>query len=157
MENGEKNIYFTNEALARFVAAQGRIIEKVVCHLWQNNMNKSEVVEIIDNVEFHFTDSQKLTVACNADGDGLDAIDYDAKAAAIELKNEFDGKIKLFAIDASTTKMWEGVIGKKLEKIRVSRDGEYYKADSIILDVEDERREISISPLDGLVLDYYEE
>ncbi len=157
MENNEREIYFSNEALARFVAAQGRTIEKVVCHLWQNNLGKTEVVEIIDNVELHFTDKQKLTISCNTEGNGLDAIDFNYKTSALELHKEFDGKIKLFSIDASSTKMWEEVIGKKLTKIRVTKSGDYYKADSVILDIEEEKREISISPLDGLVIDYYEE
>lgn len=157
MQN-EKDIYFTNEALARFVSAQGRTIEKIICHLWQNSSNKADVVEIIDNVELHFTDKQKLTIACNADGDGLDAIDFDAKKTAKALHEEFDGKIKIFTVDASTTKMWQDVIGKTLNAVRISKDGEYYKADAIILDFgNNELREISIAPLDGLIIDYYEE
>lgn len=156
MEN-EKDVYFSNEALARFVAAQNRTIEKIVIHLWQNSFNNAESVEIIDNVELHFTDKQKLTIACNAEGDGLDAIDFDYKSTAIALHKEFEGKIKLFTVDASTTTMWEEVIGKTLKKIRVTKDGEYYKADSVILDFETEKREISIAPLDGLIIDYYEE
>ncbi len=153
----EQGVYFSNEALARFLSAQGRTIEKVVCHLWQNTMSKTEVVEIIDNVELHFTDKQKLTIACNPNGDGLDAIDYDYRLTITELKTEFADKIKVFAIDASNTKMWEDAIGKSLQTVRISKDGEHYKADSIILDIEEEKREISISPLDGLVIDYFEE
>lgn len=156
MENTE--VYFSNEALARFVTAQGRTVEKIICHLWQNSSNKNDVVEIIDNVELHFADKQKLTIACNANGDGLDAIDFDAKQTAKDLHEEFEGKIKLFAIDASATKMWQDVIGKTLKTVRITKDGEYYKADTIILDFENnEMREISIAPLDGLIIDYYEE
>ncbi|MBX3164649.1 MAG: hypothetical protein KF900_09210 [Bacteroidetes bacterium] len=156
MENTE--VYFSNEALARFVAAQGRTVEKIICHLWQNSSNKNDVVEIIDNVELHFADKQKLTIACNVKGDGLDAIDFDAKQTAKDLHEEFEGKIKLFAIDASGTKMWQEVIGKTLKTVRITKDGEYYKADAIILDFENnEMREISIAPLDGLIIDYYEE
>jgi len=156
MEN-EKDVYFSNEALARFVAAQGRTVEKVVCHLWQNSFNKNESVEIIDNVELHFVDQQKLTIACNADGDGLDAIDFDYRSTALALHKEFEGKIKLFSVDASSTTLWQDVIGKTLKKVGVSRDGEFYKADSIVLDFDSEKREISVAPLDGLIMDYYED
>lgn len=157
METSEKDVYFSNEALARFVAAQGRTVEKVVCHLWQNSFNKSESVEIIDNVELHFTDKQKLTISCNPEGNGLDAIDFDYKTTAIALHKEYEGNIKLFSVNASTTTIWEEVIGKTLKKVRVTKHGEYYKADSIVLEFDSEMREISIAPLDGLIIDYYEE
>lgn len=151
------NNYFTHEALARFVAAQGKKINKVVCHLWQNSFDTNTSVEIIDNVELHFTDGHKLTISCNENGDGLDAIAFDYIKTAKELHKEFEGKIKLFAVDASSTKMWEDVIGKTLENVKIVREGEYHKAGSVLLEIEKEKRILSISPLDGIVIDYYEE
>jgi hypothetical protein len=44
-----------------------------------------------------------------------------------------------------------------LKKVRVTRDDGNYLADSIVLDFGEELREISIAPLDGLIIDYYEE
>ncbi|MGZ4098962.1 MAG: hypothetical protein ACXVNM_08785, partial [Bacteroidia bacterium] len=114
----KKDIYFSNEALARFVAAEGKIVEKIVCHLWQNNLNPNETVEIIDNIELHFTDKQKLTISCNEDGDGLDVIDFNPQQTARELREEFEGKIKLFAVNASTTEMWKDVIGLPLVHVK---------------------------------------
>ena len=155
--NNDKDILFTNEALARFVAAQGRTIQKVVCHLWQNASNKTEVLEIIDNVVLYFTDGTRLTISCNADGDGLDAIDYDYRAACLAIDAEFAGKIKIYSIDASSTTIWKEVIGKTLNLVGVTKSGEHYKADAVVLDFGEEKREIAIAPLDGLVIDYYEE
>lgn len=157
MEDKKKEIYFSHEALARFVAAEGKTLESVICHLWQNNLDPNNPVEIIDNVELHFTDKQKLTIACNEEGEALDAIDFDAPTVAKELKEQFDGKIKLFKVNASPTKMWADVIGKTLENIRVTRQEEYYLADSVMLNFGEEKRVISIGPLDGLIIDYYEE
>jgi hypothetical protein len=153
----EKEIYFSNEALARFVAAQNRTVEKIVCHLWQNKIQAGTTVELIDNLELNFTDKQKLTIGCNPEGDGLDAFEFDYQKSSKEIETEFDGKIKLFAVNASATKMWEDVIGKTLLAVRVSKSNENYKADAVILDFGEEKREITISPLDGLVIDYYEE
>jgi len=153
----DHNNYFSDEALARFVTAQGKTVEKIICHLWQNSIDKNGTVEIIDNIELHFTDKQKLTISCNENSDGLDVIQFDYKKTAIELQNEFEGKIKLFAVDASSTKMWEDVIGKTLESVRIVKEGEYHKAGSALLVFTDEKRIISVNPLDGLVLDYYEE
>lgn len=152
-----ENVYFSHEALARLVSAQGKTVEKVVCHLWQNSIDKNGSVELIDNVELRFTDQQKLTISCNENGDGLDAIQFDYKQAAVALHQEFEGKIKLFAVDASTTKMWADVIGKTLNSARLVKEEEHHKADSVMLDFGSEKRIISISPLDGLIIDYYEE
>jgi len=153
----DHNNYFSDEALARFVTAQGKTVEKIICHLWQNSIDKNATVEIIDNVELHFTDKQKLTITCNEESDGLDAIVFDYEKAAIELEKEFEGKIKLFDVDASSTKMWEDIIGKTIESVRIVKEGEYHKAGSVLLVFNGERRIISVNPLDGLVLDYYEE
>lgn len=156
MEDKKRDIYFSNEALARFVTAEGKTIEKVVCHLWQNNLSDNPV-EIIDNMELHFTDKQKLTISCNEDGDGLDVIDFNPQQLAKELREEFDGKIKLFAINASATEMWQDVIGKKLEHVKVTKLNDFYLADSVMLNFGEEKRTVSIGPLDGLIIDYYEE
>ncbi len=157
MSTRDHSVYFSNESLARFVAAQGKTVEKVVCHLWQNNLNKNTPLEIIDNVELRFTDKQKLTISCNELGTGLEAIHFDYKTVARELETEFEGKIKLFAIDASTTKMWEDVIGKTLILVQTTKEADYYKADSVMLNFGEEKREIAISPDDGLIIDYYED
>jgi len=157
MENEEIKTYFSNEALARFASVQGKTVEKIVCHLWQNKSSSSEVVEVIDNVEINFTDKQKLTIGCNADGDGLDAIIYNYKEAALALEKEFEGKIRVYAIDASTTKMWEEVIGKTLNTVRIEKEGEMYKAKAVMLDFGTEKREVEINPLDGIIIDYFDE
>ena len=157
MENEDKKIYFSDKALAMMTAAQGKSVEKVICHLWHNTFDRTATVEIIDNVELHFTDGHKLTVACNEQGDGLDIITFDYKRSAVELNKEFEGKIKLLSVNASGTTMWEAVIGKQLEKVRVTRREGYHLADSLVLDFGEEKREISIAPLDGLIIDYYEE
>jgi hypothetical protein len=53
--------------------------------------------------------------------------------------------------------MWEAVPGQKLQSIQITKEGDYYKADSIMLNFGEEKRTISIGPLDGLIIDYYEE
>jgi hypothetical protein len=157
MEHKQQDVYFSNEALARFASAQGKTVGKIICHLWQNAMNKNELVEVIDNIEIHFTDGNKLTIACNEKGDGLDAIVFNYKQTAVEMEAEFDGKIKLLAIDASSTKMWQDVIGKKLIAVQLTKESDYYRADSVMLAFEEEKRVIFVNPLDGIIIDYYEE
>lgn len=153
----DENNYLGHEALAMLVAAQGRTVEKILCHLWVNRINKDAPVELIDNLELHFTDKQKLTISCNEAGDALDVIRFDFNQAATALNAEFEGKIRMFAVDASSTKMWEQVPGKKLTAVKVMKEEEFHKSESILLEFDDERRIVSISPLDGLIIDYYED
>lgn len=149
--------YFTDHALARFVAAQGQVVEKIVCHLWMNNLNKDAPVEIIDNVELHFKGGKKLTIGCNEDGEGLDAIEFNYQQSVAGIKEEFGDKIRLLAIDASPTKMWQDVIGLELHHVRITKEEDHYLSDAVVLDFGSEKREISAAPLDGVIIDYYEE
>jgi len=157
MKKEGSNNYFSNEALAKFTAAQGKTVEKIICHLWQNSINKNEVMELVDNLEIHFTDKNKLTISSNSEGEALDAINFNYKETALALEKEFEGKIKLFPVNASTTKMWEDVIGKKLHSVQITKQDEYYIADSLLLNFGDEKRTVSINPMDGLIIDYFEE
>lgn len=156
MENNSLGPYFTPEDLHRFKAAEGKILTKVKCYLWQNQSNKDDIVELIDRVELVLNENEKLDLGCNKEGDGLENLTEDIRKTAEEVKQEFGGKIKIFVVDASSTSMWKEVIGKKLTAVQLSKEGEYYKADSAVLNFEGEMRIISIHPLDGLIIDYYE-
>jgi hypothetical protein len=156
MENQEIK-YFSSEALLMFAAAQGKVVQKVICHLWLNLMNKDAAVEIIDNVELHFADGQRLTIGCNEQGDALDALKFDITQTTRELEEEFEGKIKILALDASATKMWEDVIGKTLTAVQLTKENNMYRADSALLDFGEEKRVIVMNPLDGILIDFYEE
>ncbi len=153
MEETEK---FTDTAIRAFINVQGRTLNKVICHLWQNITNPAEPVEVIDNLQLHFGGDDTLTIACTPEGNGLDVIDYDFDHARTALQNEFGNKIRLFAVDASGTTLWKDTIGKNLAGIRLTKEGDAYIADSLVLDFGEEKREIAVSPLDGLIVDIFE-
>ena len=153
----ETSSYFSHHALAHLVAAQGQEVQKVICHLWHNNVNKEASVELIDNIQLQFAGGKVLTIASNDTGEALDVIDFDYKATAKQLEDEFQGKIKIFAVDASGTKMWTDVIGKTLKAIKVEKEGENHGANSLVLDFGEEKRLVAINPLDGLLIDYHED
>lgn len=157
MEKNEHTPYFSEQALAKFVAAEGLAVEKIICHLWINAMDENATIEIIDNVELHFSGGKKLTIGCDEDGSGLELLDFDYRESAIQLQKEFGEKIRLYAIDASSTKMWQDVVGKTLRHVKITKEDGRYKADTIVLDFHDEKREVSAAPLDGVIIDYYEE
>lgn len=158
MEDSYTNIYFTTEALQKMLAVHGKTISKVVILLWQNSIDPNNTVEIIDSLQLRFTDNTRITIGCNENSDGLDILDFNLEETKKHLLEEFEGKIKMFALDAGKTKMWVDVEGKVLNSIQVTKDHGNYRADSVMLDFGgEERRTVSISPSDGLIIDYYEE
>lgn len=69
----------------------------------------------------------------------MDAIDFDYHQTKIEIEKEYGGKIKIFAVDASKTKMWEDVIGKQLKIVKLTKINNLYKADSLVIDFGEEK------------------
>lgn len=155
-KQGEKG-FFDAHSLKKLVAAEGKEVKAIVCYLWQNSIDKANVVELIDNFEIIFTDGYKLTLGSNPDNNGLEAIDFDYEAEKKAMEEEFEGKIKIIGVNASATKMWKDVIGRKLQSVKLTKEENNYLSDSVMLDFGDERRTVSISPLDGLIIDFYEE
>ena len=157
MNEQQEKAYFDPESLKKLITSEGKEVKAILCYLWQNSINKDEVVELIDVFEILFTDNYRLSVCSNADGNGMEAVVYDYTAAKKEIENEHGDKIKLVGVSASGTKMWTDVIGKKLTSVQLTKQESNYLNDSIVFNFGEERRIISISPLDGLIIDYYEE
>lgn len=156
-EENTGKAFFDNESLKRLIAAEGKTVKKVICYFWQNAINSKDVVELIDNVEFVFEDGWKLTFSSNEDNSGLLAVEFDYEAEKRELKEAFADKIRIIPVDASSTKMWKDVIGSKLNSVQLTKDDDKYLSDSVLLDFGPERRTVSVSPLDGLIVDFWEE
>ncbi len=157
MDEKIQKAYFDNVSLKKFIEAEGKTIDSVICYLWQNNINKNDVIELIDSLELNFSDGSKITLGSNPENNGLEASEFDFKAEKAAIEKEFEGKIKLYAVNASATNMWKDVIGLKLVSVQISKDGSNYLSDSILLNFDTEKRTVSISQLDGLIIDLYEE
>ena len=151
-------MHFTDPQLKLLTSIEGKTLKKIVCYFWVNHLNPNESVELIDNVELVFTDDMSVVITCNEDSNGINVIDdFNFEEEKTHLKQEFGDKIKIIPIDASTTKMWTDVIGETIESIDLSRDGENYLNDALILNFGIEKRTIGISPSDGLIIDYWED
>jgi hypothetical protein len=151
--------HFTDEQLKNISSAEGKTLQKVVIYFWVNRFNPEAHVDLIDNAELFFTDETSLVITCNEDSDGINILnDFNLAEEKALLKAEFGDKIKIIPIDASTTKMWTDVIGETILSIDLSKDGDNYINDTIILNFGiKEKRTIGISPSDGLIIDYWED
>lgn len=157
MKQQQEKAYFDPESLKKLIASEGKEVKAILCYLWQNSINTSDVVELIDVFEILFTDNYRLSLCSNPEGSGMEAVVYDYVAAKKELENEHGDKIKIIGVNASPTKMWKDVIGKKLISVQLTKEDGNYLSDSVVFNFGEERRIVSISPLDGLIIDFYEE
>jgi hypothetical protein len=155
----KKNI-IDNQTLEKLKSLESKTLESVVCYLWVNQLNPKETIHLIDAVEFIFSDGDKITLSGNEHQEGLEMIHYNLEEQKVILKKEFDNKIQVFKVVANTTEMWNTVINQKLTKVILTKDkiSNEYLSDEIILNFENnEMRVIRVHPLDGIILDYYEE
>lgn len=151
-------MHFTDTQLKLLTSIEGKTLKKIVCYFWVNRLNPNESVELIDNVELVFNDETSVVITCNEDSNGIDVLDdFNFEDEKSQLKQEFGDKIRIIPIDASTTKMWTDVIGETIEAVQLSKDGEQYLNDALILSFGAEKRTIGISPTDGLIIDYWED
>lgn len=157
MNEQQETVYFDPESLKKLIASEGKEVKAILCYLWQNSINKNDIVELIDVFEILFTDNYRLSLCSNPEGSGLEAIIYDYKTAKQEVEKEHGEKIKVIGVNASGTKMWTDVIGKKLVSVQLTKQDGNYLSDSVVFNFGEERRVVSVSPLDGLIIDFYEE
>lgn len=151
-------MHFTDPQLKLLTSIEGKTLKKIVCYFWVNRLNPNESVELIDNVELIFNDDKSVVITCNEESNGISIVDdFNFEVEKNQLKLEFGDKIRIIPIDASTTKMWTDVIGETIEAVELSRDGENYLNDALILNFGAEKRTIGISPTDGLIIDYWED
>lgn len=151
-------MHFSDTQLKLLTSIEGKTLKKIICYFWVNRLNPNESVELIDNVELHFNDDSSLVITCNEESNGIDVLsDFNFEDEKTALKQEFGDKIRIIPIDASTTKMWTDVIGETIEAVQLSKDGEQYLNDALILSFGVEKRTIGISPSDGLIIDYWED
>ncbi|RME19008.1 MAG: hypothetical protein D6799_02110 [Bacteroidetes bacterium] len=156
----EKQNIIDNQTLYKLNEIQGKNLQYVVCYLWINQINPKEPIDLIDAVEFIFSDGSKITLSGNEYQEGLMAIEYNFEQQKQFLEREFQGKIKIYKVNASNTDMWKSVIDQKIINIRLTKDKttNQYLSDEIIVEFENkEMRLIQVHPVDGVILDYYEE
>lgn len=161
MENYQiKSNLFDRESLEKLYSIENKTVHSIICYLWINQIHPDNPISIIDAVEFNFLDNTKIVLSSNESQDGLTVIDYNYDREKNYVQQEFQGKIQLLKVDASTTTMWKDIILQKIIKLHLTKDREteYYLSDQVILEFENkEKRLIQVHPLDGVILDYHEE
>ncbi|GAB4447289.1 MAG: hypothetical protein OHK0036_01330 [Bacteroidia bacterium] len=149
-----------NHTLALLNNIQNKVLKSVVCYLWINQINPKQTIDVIDAIELIFENDEKIILSGNESQEGLCAIEYNFDEQKEFIEKEFQGKIRVFRVNASQTEMWKEVIDKKLIQVRLTKDKNtnQYLCDEMIFEFENkEMRLIQVHPLDGIILDYYEE
>lgn len=150
--------HFSDHQLRLLTSIEGKTLKKILIYFWVNRLNPNAQIDLIDNVELVLHDDTSLVITCNDDSTGINVLsDFNFEEEKAALKAEFGDKIRIIPIDASTTKMWTDVIGESIESIELSKEGEQFLDDALILNFGTEKRSIGISPNDGLIIDYWED
>lgn len=159
IEHKKSNIIDAS-TLQKLNSIQGKYIASMFCYLWINQINPKQPIDVIDAVEFNFSDGDKIVLSSNEIQEGLIATDYDFEQKKSNIDEQFAGKLKLYKVNIEKTEMWQNIIHQKITNITLEKDKETgnFLCDKIIFKFENqEMRLIQVHPIDGIILDYYEE
>lgn len=149
--------HWTKTDLTTLYAFYNNKVQHIDCIIWQNQIDPQQTIEIIDALVITFENTKQLIIATDSSGTGLySCTSIDEHITGLQSP---DPRIRLFKARADKTQLWQSVINKSLLSIGLSKDPDdinLYLSDGIILNFENESRELRMHPLDGILLDYYE-
>jgi hypothetical protein len=158
MNQPKENIqrkFFSNEELVLLNALHDKELKEVYCYLWVNKVNSKHPLDMIMALEL-VTDEKPIILSIHDTDEAIEVNNFDFDSIQHQLNEEFGDKIKIYRISASDTGMWKNCIGKKIQAVELTREDKNYYSDSILLNFGEEMRIVNASPLDGLIIDFYE-
>lgn len=146
--------YFSVHELRELYSLMHQELKEIWCYLWINQLSK-DPVDMIMAVEI-VTHRGSCVVSVHDTDNAMEVNAFSYPEIREKILQEAGDKIHLYRIPASDTQMWKNCIGKKIQAIELTREGENYLCDSMVLNMGDEMRIIRAGVLDGLVIDFYE-
>ncbi|MCX8081469.1 MAG: hypothetical protein N3F09_09560 [Bacteroidia bacterium] len=146
--------YFTEEELLELHSMHDSVLEEVYCYLWVNRQS-NPAMDLIVALEIQ-TDRGNTFISIHDTDEALEINRFDFNVIKEQLQQEFGEKIKVFRVPASDTGMWKDCKGKKIQAVELTKEEGQYLSDSLLLNFGSEIRLVQASPIDGLVIDYYE-
>ncbi|MFN5183460.1 MAG: hypothetical protein ACK5D5_10625 [Bacteroidota bacterium] len=158
MEKESIKKYFSLNELKRLNELEGKILKNIIYFVWINKTVENNPYVFIDKLKLQTQDDLELTLSASEESDRIFFDDqFDFELQSIKFKNEFEGKIILKEYNANNDKFWKDITGNEIRSVQLSKDGNEYLADALILDFGAEKRLIGVSPEEGLIIDYHEE
>jgi hypothetical protein len=150
--------YFTWEELRQMKAVEGKRLQRVIYHYWQNVAKVGEAFEFLHRLELEFTDNGKLILGSSEETEGALALymDFDAEQQHLLLLHEFGGKLGIRSADLSPNELWAPAIGQALVVCGLVKEGESYRTDAMLLDFGDEKLELR-ADVEGLIVEPFED
>lgn len=153
-----KKKYFGYHELARLNSLEGKKISEVNYYVWVNRINMNSPYVFIDKLELVTDENEKLVLTGGEESDGLYLLsEYDPAEEILRLEHQFAGQITVKKHKASQDRFWKDVMNLEIQSVQLSKEGDRYLADAIVLDFGQERRLIGLSPEEGIIIDFYEE
>jgi hypothetical protein len=150
--------YFTFQELTRLNGLEGKHISEVNYYVWVNRIDQAAPYVFIDKLEIIFSDANKIILTAGEESNALYVLhDFDAAEEILMLEHRFSGQITLKKFGASKDKFWKDVLNLRIQTVQLSKDGDQYLSDAVVLDFGEEKRLIGLSPEEGIIIDYFEE
>lgn len=150
--------HFSFDDLKKLQSLEGKQLSDVIYFVWVNRIQQNAPLVFIDKLQLKFSDGSFVTLTAGEDSDALHFVeDFDPAAEALKLDQEFNGKIILKPHNSSKDRFWSGVVNHTIETVSLSKDGQHYLADAIVLNFGTEKRLIGVSPEEGILIDFFEE
>ncbi len=151
---------FQPEEVIALHQAEGHALTNVLYYLWLNTFDEERPFRFLYFLEMTFDDGQSILLTSGEDSASIRLSTAEALVQTAADLRDLHGKVTIMRSRAGILPVWQDVLGKKLEAIRVSKNenGEYL-ADAIVLDFGPENLIlVSLDPIgDGLRVDVFED
>ncbi|MGL5892824.1 MAG: hypothetical protein ACRC3B_23220 [Bacteroidia bacterium] len=150
--------YFTWDELRQMKTIEGKLLQRVIYHYWQNVAKAGEGFEFLHRLELEFSEGGKLILGTSEETEDVLALDmdFDAEKQHLLLMHEFSGKLGIRSADLSANELWAPSIGQALVVCGLVKEGESYRTDAILLDFGDEKLEVR-PDVEGLIVEPFED
>ncbi len=143
--------------LIKDFSSKDKIIN-VCYYFWINVSNPDQQYSFIDVIEFISEDATSLFFKLNEEDSGIEIKDdFDFEQYKTTIHAEFQNQIRLMKVEATPLAIWETVLKTPFNQITLIEERGSFLNKQFLVEFKKETIEIQFHPIEGLVVDEYEE
>jgi hypothetical protein len=152
--------YFTLIDLVALNSMEGKQIEKITYHVWENRVNPdpNELFESLDWLELEFTDNSIICFTAAEESDGIKLIEFNLDEERARITALFGNKIQLVSHDMTFSETWIQATMLPITAVELMADKtQQYLNNAMMLRFSDHQMLIGLNPHEGLLVELVEE
>jgi hypothetical protein len=148
---------FRLEELQAFQSIEQQSLVDVNYYLWLNHANAAETpARFLYVLELIFDQPEALLLSSGEDSDAIGIIAPEALIKTAGQLQTLHGRVSVQRVNAGALPLWQPVLGRKLDGIRLSRkENSLYLNDVLLLDFGSRKIVVQLSMKDGLEVGEY--